>query len=154
MRTILLAGGVAGALDIAYVMIYFNRGDPAAIARMLRGIAAGLLGAARVKDGGWGLSLLGLGLHFVIALGAATVFYAASRRLAGLTRHALSAGVLYGVAVWLFMKLVVLPLDANPPKLFFGPGWVPVLIAHLVCVGPPIALIVRKCAPVAPPEPA
>jgi hypothetical protein len=138
-------------LDIAYVMIYFNRGDPAAILKMLRGIAAGLLGAAAVKDGGVALSLLGLGLHFVIALGAAAVFYAASRRLPVLTRHALVCGVLYGLAVWLFMKLVVLPLDANPPRAFFSPGWVPVLVAHLVCVGPPIALIVRQCAPVAPP---
>jgi hypothetical protein len=151
LRTILLAGVIAGALDIAYVMIYFNRGDPTRIMKMLRGITAGLLGAAAVKDGGAGQSLLGLALHFTIALGAAAVFYAASRRIPVLTRHPLVAGVAYGAAVWLFMKLVVLPLDANPPKAFLSPGWVPVLVAHLICVGPPIAFIVRRATPVPPP---
>ncbi len=146
-RTILVAGLVAGALDIAYVFVCFNKADPFAI---LRGIAAGLLGRDGVKDGGAGLALLGLGLHFVIALGAAAVFYAASRKLAFLTRYAVVTGPLYGVAVWLVMNLVVLPLSANPPKAFPPPNWVPVFVAHLVCVGLPIALVTRFLAPARP----
>jgi hypothetical protein len=154
LRAILAAGFVAGALDIGYVMvmIYSNTGDPARIMRMLRSIAAGLLGANAVKDGSVGLSLLGLGLHFLIACGAAAVFYAASRMLPMLTRHvvgAIGSGLAYGMVVWLVMNYVVLPLDANPPKAVNVST--PIILAHLFCVGLPIALIVRKLAPVPPP---
>jgi hypothetical protein len=142
-RTILLAGLIAGALDIGYVFVYFHNADPQLI---LRGIAAGLLGPS-ARQGGIGTAALGLGLHFVIALGAAAVFYAASRKLTVLTRHAWIAGPFYGVVVWLVMNLVVLPLDANPPKTFPAPNWIPVFVAHLVCVGLPIALVTRFTAP-------
>jgi len=46
--------------------------------------------------------------------------------------------------VWLVMNLVVLPLSATPPKAFPSPIWIPVLIAHLTCVGLPIALLARR----------
>jgi hypothetical protein len=152
LRTILLAGLLAGALDIAYVYAYFRPADWLA---PLRTIAAGLLGAAAVKGGGLGIGALGLALHFVIALGAAAAFYAASRKLPVLTRHAVVSGLLFGIAVYLVMNGVVLPLDANPPKAFpltLPPAkWLPVFIAHLFCVGLPIALVVRRCAPLSPP---
>ena len=146
LRLILLAGLVAGALDITYVFVYFNQADPFAV---LRGIAAGLLGPT-ARQGGTGIAALGLALHFVIAIGAAAVFYAASRKLKALVRWPWIAGPLYGVAVWLFMNLVVLPLSANPPKTFPAATWKPVLIAHLICVGLPIALIVGRAGRSAP----
>jgi hypothetical protein len=140
LRTILLAGLIAGVLDISYVFIYYHQADPFAI---LRGIATGLLGPG-AREGGLGTAALGLACHFVIALGAAAVFYAASRRLAALRRRPWLVGPLYGVAVWLFMNLVVLPLDANPPKNFPASNWPVILIAHLGCVGLPIALMVSR----------
>ena len=80
----------------------------------------------------------------MIALGAAAVFYAASRKLCWLTAQPWVSGPLFGVAVWLFMNLVVLPLSANPPRVFPGADWPVILAAHLVCVGLPIAMIVRR----------
>jgi len=53
-------------------------------------------------------------------------------------------GPFYGMLVWLVMNLVVLPLSATPPKAFPSPIWIPVLIAHLTCVGLPIALLARR----------
>ncbi len=142
-RAIGWAGLVAGVLDILYVIVYFAlKGvgpEP-----VLKGIAAGLLGPAAARTGGLGMAALGLLLHFVIAYGAAAVFYAASRRLRILVEKPWIMGPLYGVAVWLVMNLAVLPLSANPPKAFPSPIWVPVLIAHLTCVGLPIALLVRR----------
>jgi hypothetical protein len=141
--TILIAGLIAGALDIGFVYVYFHPADRFAV---LRGIAAGLLGRDRVKGSGLGIALLGLLLHFVIALGAAAVFYAASRKLTALARHPFVSGPLYGVVVWLVMNLIVLPLSANPPKTFPAANWVPVFVAHLICVGLPIALVVHLSA--------
>ena len=143
VRAILSAGLLAGALDIAYVLIYFYnpKADPL---RILKGIAAGVLGPGAAK-GGVGTAVLGLGLHFTIALGASAVYYAASRTLLRLVRWPFVSGPLYGVAAWLFMNAVVLPLSANPPKTFLSPVWLPVFVAHLLCIGLPIALVVRRC---------
>ena len=143
LRTIVSAGLLAGVYDITYVFIYYPTADPLGI---LRGIAAGLLGP-EARKGGDGTAALGLACHFAIALGAAAVFYAASRRLPVLLRRPVVSGLLFGVAVWLFMNLVVLPLSANPPKSFPPANWIPILAAHLVCVGLPISFIVRRaCA--------
>ena len=74
---------------------------------------------------------------------AAAVFVAFSRTLRWLVAYPLVSGPIYGVFVWLVMHLAVLPLTATPPKTFPPANWMPVLIAHLVCVGLPIALAVR-----------
>jgi uncharacterized membrane protein YagU involved in acid resistance len=143
-RAIFWAGLLCGMLDIGFVILYYHEAGPR---RILQSVAAGLLGRDAATAGGWPTALLGLFLHFVISYGAAAVYYAASRRPAFLTRHALVSGVLYGAAVWLFMQLVVLRLSAVPPRSFPPPAWLPVFIAHLTCVGPPIALAVARFAP-------
>ncbi|HUR58859.1 MAG TPA: hypothetical protein VM029_14190 [Opitutaceae bacterium] len=142
-RVILTAGLIAGALDILYVIIIYGvRGVPAT--RILQGIAAGLLGSAAAGKGGVATAGLGLALHFVIAVGAAAAFYAVSRRLRFLVEYPVIGGLLFGGAVWLFMNLIVLPLSANPPRSFPPPQWGTVFVAHLLCVGLPIALVVRR----------
>jgi hypothetical protein len=45
--------------------------------------------------------------------------------------------------VWLVMNLAILPLTAVPPKSFPPPNWIPVFVAHVLCVGLPIALVTR-----------
>jgi hypothetical protein len=142
MTTIFWAGFVAGVLDILYVIIFYAwRGVGAT--RVLHGIAAGLIGREAAAKGGAATAALGLALHFVIAFAAAGVFYAASRKLRVLIERPVVSGMVYGVVVWLVMNLAVLPLSATPPKSFPSPTWIPVLIAHLFCVGLPIAGIVH-----------
>ena len=138
-------GGVsAGVLDILFAIgLYATRG--VSPQRILQSVAAGVLGKETYK-GGWGTAALGLSLHFVIAFGAAAVFYAASRKWTWFTRLPLFAGALFGVAVWLFMNLVVLPLSAVTRGPFPPPLWAAVLLAHIVCVGWPIAIATRRWA--------
>jgi len=53
-------------------------------------------------------------------------------------------GALYGVAVFWFMQLIVLPLSAIPFKQNFSwPVVATGLIVHVLCVGWPIALAAR-----------
>lgn len=146
-RAILWAGLLCGVLDIGFVIAYYGLTVGASPLRILQSVAAGALGRQAAVGGGVPTALLGLLLHFVISFGAAAVFYFASRPVKFLTRHALVAGVLYGAAVWLFMQLVVLPLSAVPPPTFPPAAPWPVIIAHLTCVGPPIALAVRRWGP-------
>jgi hypothetical protein len=132
-------GGLAvGILDFVYAIVVYNIHHPILIPQT---IASGVLGPKSYQDG-TASAALGVVLHFVIALGAATVYYLASRRLTFLVRRPVLCGLLYGSAVYLFMHLVVLPLSAVPP------GHTPLMYAaaefveHWFCVGLPIALSV------------
>lgn len=89
------------------------------------------------------MAVVGLAIHFAIALTVAAVFVGLSRVTRWITAYPLLTGPLYGVAVWLAMNLVVLPLTAVPPKTFPPANWLPVFLAHLLCMGLPIALVVR-----------
>ena len=60
--------------------------------------------------------MLGGALHFLIAISAAAIYYAASRRIAFLTKRPIVAGLLYGPLVYAFMNGVVLPLSMIPRR--------------------------------------
>ena len=142
VRTILWGGLIAGVLDItaAIITTLVRGGRPS---RMLQSIASGVLGAASYQGGNKTVAL-GLFFHFVIAFGATIVYYLLSRKLTFLGRQAFVSGPIYGIAVYFFMNLVVLPLSAVPFKPSFRPSQlVTGLIVHMLCVGLPIALVVR-----------
>ncbi len=134
----ILAGGlIAGALDLTSAFITYGWGVP-------RGIAGGLLGR-QAFQGGLATWVLGVALHFFIAFSAAAVYYAASRKLAFLKDHPLVCGLFYGIAVFLVMNLIVLPLSAIHSR---GPfpltGLIQGLLVHMFCVGLPISFSVRR----------
>ena len=136
-------GGLAcGVLDITQAFIAWGLMGikPAMI---LHHIASGLLGRKAIQ-GGAATAALGLALHFVIAFGAATVFWVASRWLAFMTEHAIISGLLYGEAVFLFMYFVVVPLSAATKSHFTVATLVTGPIGHMFLVGLPIALSVRR----------
>ncbi len=142
LRTILAAGALAGALDIAAACgIHALRG--VSPVRILQSIASGLLGRAAF-DGGAGTAALGLFLHFSIAATAAAVYYAASRKLRSLVDRPFLYGALYGVAVYAFMNHVVIPLSAVSQRPFVLQMALIMLTVHVLCVGLPIALTVRR----------
>lgn len=91
---------------------------------------------------------LGVVLHFIIALTWTSVFYAASRKLAVLTRRPVICGLLYGAFVCLFMNLVVLPLSRVPHvrSAITVASRVSGVLAVLLCVGLTISLLVSKYA--------
>ncbi len=126
-------GLVAGALDIALAFCKFGWGVP-------RGIASGLLGTRAYQGGTW-VWILGLALHFLIAFTAAGIYYAASTKLDLLRRHFLLCGAFYGIAVYLVMNLIVLPLSAVPWPI--GPfplrTLIQGLLVHVFLIGLPIS---------------
>lgn len=136
---IAVGGMVAGTLDLLQACILFGWDIPLAI-------AAGLLGR-QAFQGGAGTYILGVFLHFFIACSAASVYYAASRKLRFLTEHPLVCGLFFGGAVEQVMNLVVLPLSAlhargpyNLHDLILG------LLVHMIVIGLPISLSVRRFA--------
>ena len=141
-QAILLGGLSAGTLDFIGACVS-NASRGVTPLRIAQSIASGLLGRAAF-DGGYKTAALGVALHFVIALGAAAVFCVASTRLRWLVEQPYLSGALYGIAVFWFMQLIVLPLSAIAFKQNFS--WRVVatgLIVHVLCVGLPIALAAR-----------
>ena len=136
---IVVGGLIVGAVDIVYAIAVYSPRHPILIPQT---IASGILGA-RSYSGGAYSSALGIVLQFVIALGAAAVYYLASLRLKFLVSHAIPFGLAYGAVVYLFMHMVVLPLSAVPkgdtPFVYMAFEFV----EHWFCVGLPIALSVR-----------
>lgn len=136
------AGAACGVLDITAAFVTWGiKGISPVI--ILQGIASGLLGQ-RAFGGGWPTATLGAACHFFIAFSAATVFYVASRRLGFLTRHAVPSGVLYGVAVYIVMYWIVMPLSRFQSAPFSLSRALVAIVTHMICVGLPIALVVRR----------
>ena len=133
---------VAGVLDIgsAFVLAYLKGVGPI---RVLQGVAAGLLGRESAIKGGLATAGLGLAIHFFIALVVASVFYLASRKLVFLTRHPVISGLLYGVAVYAVMYWIVMPL-AYPVVHPSVSRDLTAICVHMLLIGLPIALIVRR----------
>ena len=135
-----IGGLVAGTLDLLQACIFFGWDIPLVI-------AGGLLGR-KAFDCGAGTYILGVALHYFIALSAAAIYYAASRRLNYLKESWIVCGLFFGAAVDDFMRFVVLPLSALHSH---GPYELQDLLkgvcTHMVVVGLPIAFSVKRFAP-------
>lgn len=138
-----MAGGIAGTLDLTQASILFGMGVP-------KVIAAGLLGKGAIH-GGIGIWLLGVALHYFIAVTAAAVFYAASRHWPFMTEYPLVCGLLFGGVVEEVMNLIVLPLSALHDR---GPYELSDLLqglaVHAVVFGLPVAYCIRHWAAATP----
>lgn len=136
---IIVGGFIVGMLDLVYAILVYSPNKPILIPQT---IASGVLGAGSYNRG-LQSAVLGVVLHFVISLGAATTYYLASRKLPFMVQQAVLSGLIYGALVYLFMHLIVLPLSAVPG------GSMPFIykafefVEHWFCVGLPIALSVR-----------
>jgi uncharacterized membrane protein YagU involved in acid resistance len=140
LGVILLAGFICGVFDITCTLI-LSRLNGVNPKRVLQTIASGALGSRAFTDSG-STAVLGLGLHFLIAIVSAAAYFAASRKLSILIEHAVLCGLLYGIAVHLFMTFIVLPMSSI--RRPFSVKFLAIqLVIHMFFVGLPIALIVR-----------
>lgn len=145
-KFILLAGLIAGTLDLAGAIIYYcyvkGVTDPA---RLLKGIASGALGKDAFS-GGNGIAFLGVIFHYVIAMTAAAVYFFIYPRFAFFRRQKIAGGLLYGLIVWSVMNLIVLPLSAHPTaswNIKWKSAW-PGIALIVFCIGIPIALVADR----------
>ncbi len=133
---ILQAGLAAGVGDTLLAMGMYRVGP----GPIYRSVASGLIGREAAVQGGLVTAALGMLLHFLIATTAAAAYVAASSRLKLLLAQAVPCGLAFGVAVYFFMKEIVVPLSAARPIAFTWAG----LVGHALLVGLPIALVARR----------
>lgn len=145
---VVVGGLVAGACDIVYASLYWwlKAGVPAM--RVCQSVAAGLLGREAARAGGWPTALLGLALHFGIALTMAATYFLVARRWLFLTRRPGLAGALYGALLYAIMRFVVVPLSAaGGGGGGNDPWWVGLSIAvHVLLIGVPIGYFSGRAA--------
>jgi hypothetical protein len=140
LPAILTGGLTAGLLDhISAVLTYGWR--------VSRAVASGLLGKSAFNPANFTFAWpLGLFLQFFIAVCAAAIYCLASLRLRFLRDHWFVCGLFYGIAVFLVMNLIVLPLSAFPFPI--GPftlhGLLQGLLVHMFLIGLPISFSLRK----------
>ena len=101
---------VVGILDATDALVFFGLRGVRPI-RIFQSIASGLLGRV-AYSGGMRTAVLGAVLHFFIAFVIVATFLIASRYFRVLLRAPVLTGLLYGLAVYLVMNFVVLPLSA------------------------------------------
>ncbi len=141
-RNILASGIIAGLLDAtAGVIVYFIfKGlNPK---QVLQFIASGFFGN-EAFTGGLLMAAVGLLLHFAIAFAFAAAFFMVYPNIKLLHKNIWVTGLVYGLFIWLFMNLLVLPNSniAKSPKdivSFIEAVW------HMALVGLPIALLTAK----------
>jgi hypothetical protein len=154
-RTSIIAGRIARAgalvalLDGSFVVVVYVLIQHRTTAfRIFQGVASSLLGAAAF-DGGGRTAAIGLAIHTCIALAWATVWVALLSRSASIRRFVstnagvIVAGVVYGIAVWLMMNQLIVPLtQAKPAAIGSTSFWIQ-LLWHPFGVGLPIVAINR-----------
>lgn len=141
-RFALLGGLIAAALDIVYAIVLGGFRGVSAVT-ILQSVASGLLGA-KAYQGGVSVAVLGLIVHFVLMLIIAAIFYFGARPFGFVRKNPVTAGALYGIAVYWVMNLVVLPLSAFPGEFSFNPVSIALgLLAHVFLIGVPIAYATR-----------
>ena len=134
-----MAGGAAAAfLDgLAATIDFRMRGI--SFARLWQGVASGALGPSSFQRGD-ATVFLRLAFHILIAMTSALVFNVAANYAPILLTHYIAAGAVFGIAVFIVMNLVVIPLSAMPPRPFVLALTIRQLLVHIVCVGLPISI--------------
>ena len=134
---IAVGGAVAGTFDLLAAFATYGLRSPYAI-------AGGLLGRSAIQ-GGAGTYILGVFLHYFIAFSAAAIYCLASRSLPFLVEHFFVCGLFFGIAIYLVMNLIVLPLCALHVT---GPyqyrALVQGIFVHMLIIGLPISLALRQ----------
>jgi hypothetical protein len=142
MKPVLYGTIVVGTLDAIDAIVIFGLRGSTPI-RVFQGIASGWLGRASFA-GGLPTALLGVLTHFFIAFAIVATYYAASRKIGLLRRQPLRYGAMYGVAVYFFMNLVVIPLSAIGAVRFSWPLFVNGILIHVFGIGIPSALFAAR----------
>jgi hypothetical protein len=146
LRTVLLAGCVAATIDIVFAFVFFGWTLGITPVRVLQSVATGWYGRASF-EGGLTTAAVGLVSHYFILIVAAWFYYLASRRLSLLNRAPLVSGIAFGVAVYIAMTFVIVPLSATPARaLTLSIVSAGQFLIHPV-IGIAIAMIVRNRGP-------
>lgn len=132
-RNVLYGGLLIALGDMAFATTLWFSWTPHGVASMFRTIASGILGSASAH-GGVPAAFLGLVAHVTMASSFVLVYTLVAMRMPGLLRRPVVYGVPYGVALYVVMNFVVMPLSqiGRSPS-FAHPDWIAMsVLAHML----------------------
>lgn len=150
VRRWVLAGVATGMSDALFATVLNTVMLQRGFTRVWLGVASVLLGTEAL-NGGTGMVLFGLAMHFTIALGWSAVFLFVVRRWHALRAiidshfGALKVAVAYGPIIWIVMDLVLIPSFTHRFPALNAVFFV-LLVGHIPFVGLPIAFIIGNGA--------
>ena len=142
IKTILLAGLVAGTLDaIAAILLFAKPADLHHISRIFRFIASGLFGKPAYATGSF-YPIAGLVLHYLIATIWSAIYLLVLFPLFK-SGSIWAKTILLASLIWIVMNAFVLPICGLNPH---PDGWAIMrsFTIILFCVGLPVCLIAEK----------
>jgi hypothetical protein len=143
-RAWLLTGVLDGLFSSALAEFAYG----SSVSRLFQGVAATAFGADAF-GGGRALAIVGLLMHFGVALAWSTVFliaYEASaplRRIVASRLGVVKVAAVYGPLVWVVMSLVVIATFTGRPTVITVRWWNQ-FFGHAVFVGLPIVSMIAR----------
>lgn len=143
IRALAIGTAVVAVLDGLDAIVVFWLRSGVSPMRIFQGIASGVLGP-QAFTGGLQSALLGVALHVVIACGIVAAGLVISRIWTPFAERPFVFGPIYGIAVYVVMNLIVIPLSAMGPSSFSAFAVINGLLIHVVGVGVPTALVASR----------
>lgn len=140
VKRILWIGLLAGTLDIVTAVIVY-KANPIQLCQF---IASGAVGRDLAFSGGLGMAMLGLLIHYIIAIVWTAIFFLLYPKIRAWLKNKYVVGFLYGVVVWLVMNLVVLPLSQIPRGPFNLTQALIGMAILIAMVGLPISILTHR----------
>jgi hypothetical protein len=139
------AGLVVGVLDGVAAAVNAYAAAGVTPDRVFKFIASGAFGRAAF-EGGNGMVVWGLVFHMLIAIGWTSLYFAAATQVHALTKLWIISGLVYGIAVWVAMHWVVVPLSRTPRFTENGRGILIMIGIHMFVIGLPMAYMAMRTA--------
>ena len=131
MKRIVVAGVLTGVIDGLFSSVLSAVFYGSTVSRLFQGVAATLLGPTAV-DGGVRTALIGVAMHFGVALGWSVVFASGGPiRIASF----------YGPLIWVTMSLLIIPQLTGRPTSITYRWWVQ-FFGHIPFVALPIVTVI------------
>ncbi len=135
---------IAGTLDIlsAFIYVYIKNGVFVPL-NILKFVASGLFGQAAL-NGGNGMAIAGLIIHYCIALTFTVIFFWLYPKIKIAQKSKILTGIIYGLFVWIVMNLLMLPLTRIPHRPFNITNAIINIGILMLCIGQPISFVANS----------
>lgn len=141
---VLLGGLAVGSADLLFAMAWWAPSGASPV-RVLQSIAAWFVGRDTAIAGGATAALGGAVFYYALMTAIVAGYHAAARDRPVLRTQPLRHGALYGAVCFVLLHLIIVPLfSAAPPKRFPLDWNLACLLAHMLLIGIPAALMARR----------
>lgn len=139
----------ATTLDLAFAIVYWAALHDVSPVHVMQAITAYWGWGPDAYSGGIATAMIGAVLFLVRMIVLAVAYQLAARRYTALIERPYVCGALFGLAIYLSNRYVVVPLIGSMPPAEFNADWVWVsscIVAHMLLIGIPLALFARSSA--------